>query len=387
MSKFWPFLANVSFFACVACFYPFLILYYQQQGFSGPQIGLLTSLTPLMTLLGGPLWTNLADRTRQHRLILAVIITVSIVSLAALPLVHAFLPVVGLIIVLSGCFSTVPAFIDSATMTMLGRHRELYGQVRLGGTLGYAATALLMGVLVQHTSLQTSFWTGAGLLFVALFAARYFTFGSAQPDQANSGSVRTLLADRRWWPFLTLVFAGGLSLAVSTTYILAFMKELHASGTDMGLALTAGAVMEVPMMLIGHRLLARYKAFSLVWLGIFFTGLRLLLYALVSTPAAVVWLQLLNGITYPLAWLAGVAYAHDHAPAGLGATAQGLFGAVFSGFGAAVGNFAGGLLLERWGGHTTYLVFGLTILGIALLVALITRLAPVADQASVASQN
>jgi hypothetical protein len=39
---------------------------------------------------------------------------------------------------------------------------------------------------------------------------------------------------------------------------------------------------------------------------------------------------------FPAMWLSGVAYADEHAPAGLKSTAQGLFGAVAFGFGAAV---------------------------------------------------
>jgi PPP family 3-phenylpropionic acid transporter len=188
-----------------------------------------------------------------------------------------------------------------------------------------------------------------------------------------AGSVRTLLADRRWWPFLVLAFAAGLSLTVTTTYVLAYMQELGANAGSMGLALTMGAVMEVPMMLIGHRLLARYSSYSLFLLAIALTGLRLLVYVVTRSPEAVIWLQLANGITYPLAWLSGVTYAHEHAPPGLSATAQGLFGAIFSGFGAAVGNFVGGPLFERYGGHVTYLIFGATILGIAVAVWVVQR--------------
>jgi PPP family 3-phenylpropionic acid transporter len=282
----------------------------------------------------------------------------------------------------------------------------LYGRVRVGGTLGYVAMGALVGALVQRTSLQFSFWTGVALLLVLLVSAQRLSFGAAPPGAAagprgaarsgaarsgaarsgaarsgaarsgaaRSGSVRTLLADRRWWPFLVLVFAGGLSLTLTTTYILAYMQELGADAAGMGLALTMGAVMEVPMMLIGHRLLARYPAYSLFMLAIALTGLRLLLYTLAHSPTTVIWLQLANGLTYPLAWLSGVTYAHDHAPPGLSATAQGLFGAVFSGFGAAVGNFAGGPLFGRFGGHVTYLIFGSTILAIAAGMWLLQRL-------------
>src|SRR5262245_44683578 len=214
MSKlFWPFLANVALFAAVACFYPFLVIYYRQQGLSGAQIGLLSGLTPLLTLLGAPLWTNLADRTRRHRLLLSLLILASAAALALLPAMRAFAPVLFIIVGLSACFSPVTALLDSATLAMLGNRRELYGRVRVGGTLGYVAMGALVGALVQRTSLQFSFWTGAALLLVLFVAAQRLSF-SAHPANIHtaapaSSGLRALLADRRWWPFLALAFGAG----------------------------------------------------------------------------------------------------------------------------------------------------------------------------------
>jgi PPP family 3-phenylpropionic acid transporter len=101
------------------------------------------------------------------------------------------------------------------------------------------------------------------------------------------------------------------------------------------------------------------------------TGLRLILFAAAPTPELVLMLQLLNGLTFPAMWVAGVAYADQNAPPGMRTTAQGLFGAMVFGLGLAVGGFVGGLILESWGGRGLYLIFGaivlITVAGVALL--------------------
>jgi MFS transporter, PPP family, 3-phenylpropionic acid transporter len=379
MSKLWPFGANVLFFAAAACVLPFLILYYQRLGFTGPQIGLLTGLSPLVTLASAPLWTNLADVTRRHRLVVSGILLIAAGCLIALPFLTSFWPVLAAVLALAACFIPVTSFFDSATMFTLsvGGRQELYGRVRLGGTFGYGVMGYFAGLLIQRYDIRLALWAAAALLLLTLVIAQHLRYGALKPDPAQTGSVRTLLADRRWLPFLALAFAGGLSTLVSTNYLFAYMKELNASDAAMGLAITLSTVAEVPVLFFGNRLITRFRSGPLLMAAMVITGARLLLFFFAVTPNLVLGLQLLNGLTFPLMWLAGVAYAHEHAPAGLAATAQGLFGAMVYGFGSAVGGFAGGPLFERIGGRATYIVFGLVILGIVALVAVFQRVAGV----------
>jgi uncharacterized membrane protein YfcA len=61
----------------------------------------------------------------------------------------------------------------------------------------------------------------------------------------------------------------------------------------------------------------------------------------------------------------------------MSATAQGLFGAMVFGFGAAAGGFIGGLLLESIGGQGMYFVFGVMVLVSVAIITLFERRLPV----------
>jgi MFS family permease len=261
-------------------------------------------------------------------------------------------------------------------MYMLGDERDKYGRVRLGGTFGWALAAPLAGLLVEKNGIQMAFYGYAAFMALALVVSQRFVFGSsADPTGAATarGGMRKLLSNRRWALFLAMAFVCGMGFASVNTYLFAYMQQLGASAGVMGLALTLATLSELPVLFFADRLLKRLGSFGLLTLGMAVTGIRLLFFAAVSAPAGVLAFQFLNGLTFPAVWVAGVSFAYDNAPPGLSATAQGLFGAMVFGFGAAAGGLLGGLLLEAIGGRAMYLVFGVFVLASLALLAPLER--------------
>jgi PPP family 3-phenylpropionic acid transporter len=185
----------------------------------------------------------------------------------------------------------------------------------------------------------------------------------------------------RWILFLVVAFAGGAASATFNNYLYPYMKELGANESTMGLALTVGTISEIPILFFGNRLIKRLKSYGLLMLSIVVTGLRLLLFAASGTPSLVLFAQLLNGLTFPAMWVAGVSYADENAPAGMSATAQGIFSAMVMGFGTAVGGFIGGPLLASSGGRGLYFAFGAAVLIITAVVALAHKRLPAEEKA------
>jgi MFS family permease len=112
----------------------------------------------------------------------------------------------------------------------------------------------------------------------------------------------------------------------------------------------------------------KFGSYGLLTLALVMSGLRSVLYSLVSTPEMVLVLQAFGGTIFPALWLAGVSYADEHAPLRLKSSAQGLFGAMTFGVGSAAAGFLGGLLLGTIGGRGMFLVLGIIVL-VGLAVA------------------
>lgn len=373
MNTLWPFLLNILLFATAAFVFPYMVLFYQSLDFTGAQIGLLAGLAPLVTMVSAPFWTGLADQTRRHRLILSVTLGVGTLVLIAVPQFNTFLPILLLVLLYGAFYAPVTSFVDSATMFMLGDQKDLYGRVRLGGTIGFGVAATIAGIYVENNGLRYAFWGGALLLFIGLLVSQKLVFGAGPAGVSVRQGVRRLIVDRRWILFLTLALAGGVAMAANNTYFFPYLNGLGTPESLMGLALTIGTLSEIPVLFFGNRLIQRFTANGLLLLAMIISGLRMITLGLVQTPDAALLLQLINGLTFPAMWIAGVAYADQYAPAGMRSTAQGLFGAMVFGLGSALGGFVGGPILENWGGQAVFMIFGLVVLFVTAAVAVLQQ--------------
>ena len=379
MRTFWPFTFNFILFAAGASVLPFMVLYYQELDFTGAQIGVITGITPLITFFFAPLWSGIADATGRHRLIMSAAILGGAITLFAYSLLNAFLAVLLVAVVLYFFLSPVGPFADSAAMFMLGDKKEMYGRIRLGGTLGYGLAATIAGGLVQNYSLRIAFWGSSILLILALIVSQKLVYGQTKANGPTRAGISIILANPRWLLFLVLAFTGGLALAAFNNYFFPYMKEVGANESMMGIALTVGTISEIPIFFFGNKLIKQFKAYGLLMLSMVITGLRLILFAVAGTTMLVLVIQLINGMTYAAFWIAGVSFADENAPPGMRTTAQGLFNAMVMGIGTAAGGFIGGLLLDSIGGRDLYLTFGIAILVIVGLVAVVYRSLPEED--------
>src|SRR6266508_292143 len=212
MKKIWPFSFYFLYFAAFASLLPFFVLFYQRLGFSGGQIGLLTGVPPLITIVGARFWTGVADSTRRHKLIMGLGLLVSVVAVLLLPFFKSFAAIFLLIALIHLFLSPVASLADSATLSMLGEERALYGRIRLGGTIGWGLFAPIAGAIVQNFGLKIAFWTYSAIMFINFFVSQKFSFGKAEGHASNHGDFRVLLTDRRWFFFLLVAFFGGLGV-------------------------------------------------------------------------------------------------------------------------------------------------------------------------------
>ena len=376
MKKIWPFTFYFVYFCAMASLLPFLVLFYQGLGFSGAQIGLLTGIPPLITLIASPFWTGVADSRHWHKWVMGLGIIVAAVVIFLLQSFTSFIIIFALIILFNVFFTPVPSLADSATMNMLGEERAMYGRIRLGGTLGWGLFAPIAGGLVENYGLKIGFWIFSGLMLVTLLISQKFVHGSQESTGSKPGGIRILLTNRRWLNFLFLAFLSGVGAFSVAVYLFPYLAELGASEATMGLGLTLSTLTEIPIFFFGHRLVRRFGSYGLLIVALVLMAVRSLLFAAATTASLVLIVQGLGGMLFPAMWLAGVSYADENAPVGLKSTAQGLLGAMSFGVGSAFSGFVSGLLLESLGGRGLFFVLGIIVLVGVVAAEAVRRLIP-----------
>lgn len=368
-----PSLYYFLFYGAISFLFPFLALFYQSQGLTGSQIGLLAAVSPMIATFGAPLWTGAADATRRHKLI-AIVSILGVVTVALIfPQVASFSGLLLMVCLYAFFASPIGSLSDSAVLALLGEGKERYGRIRLWGTVGYGAVAPLAGGLVGRLGLEWVFWGYAILMLAGLVILSQIPFRQSLSGGSFRGGIRVLLTNRAWMLFLVMVFIAGTGMATINNYLFIYMEGLGSSKPLMGFALTVSTLSEIPAMFFSDRLLRRFGARGMLVIAMTAIGVRLVCYSLAVQPWTVLVIQLIHGLTFAVIFIAGVHFADQIAPPGMKATTQGMFASTLMGFGAATGGLLGGLLLEQAGPAVMYRMVGLVVLAGLAAFLLIER--------------
>jgi MFS transporter, PPP family, 3-phenylpropionic acid transporter len=288
------------YYAAMAALFPFLVLYYEQLGFSGRRIGLLAGIPPVLTLVGASLWGAAADATQRHKLVLCLAIVgaggFSLLLSGVATFWGAMLVVVGFALFAA----PIVPLADNSVLELLGDRPEQYGRVRLWGAIGWGAAAPLIGRLVEQGGLRWSFHGYLALMAACLLVALRLPVARTHLSPPFRQGLQTLLADRQWRLFLFLAFIGGAGLGFVHHFLFLHLADLGASRFTMGLALTSATLSELLFFFFTDRWLRRWGVRPLLIAAMLSSGVRLLAYSATASPWLVLLIQLLHGPSFAM---------------------------------------------------------------------------------------
>lgn len=365
-SSFWMRAAYFAFYAGVASWSPYLVLYYQHLSLSGTQIGILNALPPLGMALLAPIWGMVADSRGVHRLIIRIaLLTTACVAVLLVGATRFWqvLPLILLIALMGGAISPI---LDSYGVSISAQHGLSFGQVRVWGSIGYTLVVWVIGYVMGGTISSLfliSYAAALGVTFAATWGLP--VLGQRQPQRRWQGAAAMLRRpDMR--VMLLVVFL--LSIGTNPVFSLFGIYIINLGGTTTLLGATSAlaALSEFPILFLGRWFTTRWGSRRMLITAIVIYALRIFLYSVVPSPSWVLPIQILHGCSFGMYLMASVTMVHELVGAEHAATAQGLLASAMA-FGQMSGSLAGGILLDHIGVLALYRL-STTITVLSLLV-------------------
>lgn len=356
--------------------YPYITLFYKQQGLTGTQMGLLSTVGWGVALLAAPIWARRGDNIRNPRPLIQVGLISAAALISWLSQQTVFLWMAAIIAVNSLIGSAGDPLSTSQALAITNNQKSGFGSIRVWGSLGWVIMTPLCGWLIERAGLAASF---AGYAISNLLAALVLLFITTNPpakkaDAAPQPRMDTVIGqlsrDRSMIGLALALFIFWLASYGATQFESLYLKQLDASTFVIGLVNTTSAVVEIGAMFWADRLVRRYGAGRILGTAMLvYAAAKLIVLVSPSIPAIFA-MRALNGIYYSMFVVGSIAYAAEGAPQGQGSTVLALYFVTLQGLTQLAAGPLGGAAFDAFG---AYWLFAIAFGG-GLLSWLILRL-------------
>ncbi|MEN0068046.1 MAG: MFS transporter [Myxococcota bacterium] len=323
-----------------ATFSPWLGSLLSDAGWTTTAVAAILISVPLGRLLGGPLWSWVADRTSPDR-ILRTAATASLLAalgLALTTVVGTAGALVAFAILAYGIArSPMFAIMDAATVEWLG---DRYGRIRAAGSVTFLVLIWLGGWLRPSLPLAP-LWIAIAMMALAT-AITYSLppLPARAPHPPTWQDVRELLRHR---PLVMLVLIStlqGFGLSSFDQLYTVHIDTLGLPSWVTGTSYAVGVCAEVGILTAGSWLLRTLGRRGVLLIGVAVGVPRFLMTAFATSAWSLVAIQTLHGVHFGAFWLAATSAFAAEAPPALRNSTQALLPSAAYGAGPVLGMVA-----------------------------------------------
>lgn len=365
-----------AYFALLGGVAPFLSLYFHHLGFSPARIGELVAIPMLMRCLAPNLWGWLGDRSGQRLLIVRLGALCTAVAFSGIFLRQDYLWL-AMIMALHSFFwhAVLPQF-EAITLSHLGEQSSRYARIRLWGSVGFIATVVVLGTVLEWSTLDVYPVVMFGIM-LAIFCCSLTVpappgLRPREAGEAISGFMQQL---RR--PGVVAFFVSVALMQLSHgpyyTFLTLHLEALGYGRTLIGFLWALGVVAEIVLFLFMARVLAAVSLKQLLVASFALAALRwLLLGSLASSLPVLLLAQLLHAATFGSFHVASIHFVQRSFDERLQGQGQALY-ATLAGTGGALGALYSGY---AWHGLGALWTFALASLAAGVAALLLWRKLP-----------
>jgi PPP family 3-phenylpropionic acid transporter len=220
-----------------------------------------------------------------------------------------------------------------------------YGRMRLWGSVGFIATVLAGGPLLEAFGLAALPWLLAAAMAVLVAVTFTVPEPAAPPARAGAVPIAKRLREPAVLAFLVSAFLMIFAHAALYAFFSLFLERQGWGTTAIGAIWGIGVVAEILLFMLQRRLFERASAMRLLAASFAVCGVR---FAMIGVSEGALWLlvcaQMMHAVTFGLHHSASMAVLHRWFEPAQQARAQAAFIVVAYGLGGSLGGLAAGWL-------------------------------------------
>ena len=361
-------------YAALAGYYPFLTVYLIERGLSYTEIGIAYAITSLVSVIAQPIWGYITDKYSNKNSILVITMLFSSLIINAFVFIKGFPAAIGGMVILIIFQSPIGSILDAYAYEIIEEHRGIqFGRIRLMGSVGYAIFSLLIGILIRETNINSSFYVYFITLLTGAFVIKGIKFkGKSQNKKINVKDITKVLKDKKFGIFLISICVMSIALGANGSYIAILIEKTGGNVSNLGFLWFILAISELPAFFYGGKLLKKYGELNVFIFTILVYMLRFFLNGICINYKQVMFVQLLQGISFPLYLMASLQYLNKIVPAKMRTSSITLYAAFGGGLGGFIGNIMAGKLLDIVSVFILFKILSIVMI-LALLVLLVLR--------------
>ena len=364
-------------FGAVGAFMPLLGQYLAGIGFSGVQIGTVTSSGTATAVAATVFWGRLyIGSGNKKRFVLKLAVMAAAVCFC-LQFVSGYYLFLFVFCSLFAFQASVISLVDA----MAVEDGRVFGNVRKWGAVGFALGVFFAGRIAEAIGLKVIFYLYSG--FLTVFSGMLFLMSRAdvqggstgvetevEAETEKSGSMRSILSNKKYIKLVICAFFFGGTITANNTYFGFLFLQGGGSIAGIGLALLLMAGSEAPVMAYEKKLSDAFTLEKVLLAAMCVSALRFTWYSLEPYAFSLTALFFLQGMSLGIILVGFVRYI-----AGIvGSDNPGLAISAYYAFGSGLSTIfcqiIAGILLDLYGPGAIYRFFScMNIVGIFLFVA------------------
>lgn len=361
------FLIYIIFYAGQAMYNTYLNLFLTQSGFNMTAIGALQSVSTIVLVLVQPLWGIISDRSKSKNQIIGILLLITTLVCMSFYMFKTTLWLAICVMLFSVFFTPALTLQDNYSLELLEHSKWDFGHIRLGGTLGYAICAMLVGFVIG-SNYGSIFWIMA--CFFAVTGTLYFLLPKVEGHRQKHQKVKysVLLKDK---PLLCML-AFNIIYFMGTSFYFQFYpiyynKVIGATSQMVGMLSFVSALSEIPFFWFAYKIEKKFGVEKVMLFAGLATALRWFLLFFITNQYVILGVNLLSGCGYVGFSYCLIKYISDTVPKSIRATAQSfnaILGTIFS---RIIFTPIGGYLGQHFGVKNVLLICGfIMLLGVIL---------------------